>query len=827
MFVLKSLGKYIWGNSRSPELVQIPYGRLFSVHKDYRECIFNDATASIRRTTAEFQYQLVIQRAYEEGEDELEEDEAEDEQSFLLDESLHLRFDVQKDSIRLMWDNPDFQDGTMYEFVCESGLQDGVASTFEMVALQCMYERKYRQSHSKATLADLEQFSYSIEDDEPEETNITHKIETVKAPIKQVERPASIYEEEDDDEEDEIAALQSIVQQKLTIDDHVEKEHTAPETTTIVEPVEPTQEASEQTVDNDADAEHDDEGEGDSIEGELLGSVQAELHLFDSEEETFMLQDEIVEAGVYDLGNWKYWLWISSGEKTWLSQPVEPEMNPVFSFEHLSFIWNYFDEDGRAFSWLLRFDDQDAMEKFQEVLMRALWETLNQQRWLKIKDDDREYVLDAFNEDEEMEDVEEHASEREEDSSPELMMEDSVAPFGQESESEVSDDEDEIANRKAIRSKKGLSDDEQNSLLAVGYKNDRSYVARGNRIGVFKHTDDNQLKFQTAIENLQTSTGQKVRPKKIMLHNQDSSIVFQDERIPNNLYHMDLERGTIVDEWKVHEDVPVVTFAPDNKFAQMTPEQTLVGISNNSLFRIDPRQRGSKVVNDQFKQYVTRNAFSAAATTEKGYIAVASSKGDIRLFDRIGINAKTALPALGEPIIGVDVTADGNWVLATCKTYLLLIDARIKEGRYAGKLGFERSFSKNSKPKPKRLQLSPQHIAMMQSELQGSTSFTPGKFNTGIEATETTIVSSIGPYLITWNLERVKRGKTDKYKIRRYEAEIKADDFRFGTDRNLIVTLPNDVAMIDKSSLRKPTRESICTPMRNLASKHDIVNAPY
>lgn len=36
--------------------------------------------------------------------------------------------------------------------------------------------------------------------------------------------------------------------------------------------------------------------------------------------------------------------------------------------------------------------------------MRALWERLNQQRWIKTTDDDREYVLQAFQGDVEMPD---------------------------------------------------------------------------------------------------------------------------------------------------------------------------------------------------------------------------------------------------------------------------------------------------------------------------------------------------------------------------------------------------------------------------------------
>jgi predicted Fe-S protein YdhL (DUF1289 family) len=43
-------------------------------------------------------------------------------------------------------------------------------------------------------------------------------------------------------------------------------------------------------------------------------------------------------------------------------------------------------------------------ETFQEGVMRALWERLNQQKWMRSKDDEREYVLQAFQGDVEMPD---------------------------------------------------------------------------------------------------------------------------------------------------------------------------------------------------------------------------------------------------------------------------------------------------------------------------------------------------------------------------------------------------------------------------------------
>lgn len=72
--------------------------------------------------------------------------------------------------------------------------------------------------------------------------------------------------------------------------------------------------------------------------------------------------------------------------------------------------------------------------------------------------------------------------------------------------------------------------------------------------------------------------------------------------------------------------------------------------AHNGLFRIDPRVSGNKLVESQFKQYASKNDFSAAVTTESGKLAVASNKGDIRLFDAIGKNAKVSQVVRAQPL---------------------------------------------------------------------------------------------------------------------------------------------------------------------------------
>jgi hypothetical protein len=87
---------------------------------------------------------------------------------------------------------------------------------------------------------------------------------------------------------------------------------------------------------------------------------------------------------------------------------------------------------------------------------------------------------------------------------------------------------------------------------------------RGNKIGVFKHTADNQLQFSTTISNVMTPKGKAFNPNKVMLHQQDQDMILQNLDNPNSLYRMDLETGKVVDEWKVHDDIPVKVFAPEN-----------------------------------------------------------------------------------------------------------------------------------------------------------------------------------------------------------------------------------------------------------------------
>ena len=522
--------KYLFGDTSKESIVEIPQGQLYLVRplspKGYSELIFKDAAATIRRTGQEYQYQLVIQRVYEEGEEELlaEEDGEDaaaealsterDEKTFLLDQGLQFRSEIRDGGEAVFaWNDLSGDHGDLFEFVCDRSVQAGEVGTFEMVAIKCQYERKFRRPQESATEKELQQFNFtdrSIPSASAASSPVTKAFDSPSS------KPKAIA--------DSIAT-----QTKKDMSSKALKARSpSREITPTVAP--PSAAVPKET--------------------ENLAKERAELHLFDFASGSFMLQDSSVVATVSEIGKWQYWLQITGDDKEWLGQPVVADINPVFNFEYLSFIFNHYMEDGSAYSWLLRFKDQETEERFQEGLMQALWEQLNELKWTKTTDDDRQYVLDAF-QDLTMEDEEHAAEEADEEEEPE-----ETDKGRQQSEHY---DTDESEDDVVVKPKDG----DVNSQLAVGYKHDRSFVVRGSKIGVFKHTPNNDLEFSTNISKVETPNGKLFSPKKVMLHAEDTDMILQNENNPNSLYRMDLEYGKVVDEWKVHDDIQVKTFAPE------------------------------------------------------------------------------------------------------------------------------------------------------------------------------------------------------------------------------------------------------------------------
>lgn len=844
--------KKFLGSSPTDEVILIPSGKLFLTRspqspKGELECLYNDAFASIRQTTSAFYYRLVITRVYQEGElaahgdsgfgDSDDEDEfndhdtphsisdsniglghSKDEYVFEILEDLKIHcYDKEDGTKAISWKDLDGDLGDRFEFIVDEITKQTDIDSFMLALYKCQYERKYHKSSLEITTTnELKEFVYDPKTELLSFNDLNKDIHDFE------------YEEDEYEYEDETKAT---------------------------EPPKVGAEAGASEVESDGDDEfHDAEGSIGGTNTSIVGTVvyefktNLELYLFSPDTGTFIIKGKKNEVciKILDSGDWNYYLVVDSidenGRPLKFDCPFTKDMNPTFNFTYNSFVFNHFVQSkGQSivFSWLLKFEEESQLSEFQVNFLTQLWQAFNKTIYnpptKDTTDSEMDYVMDTLSN---FRIDDETGLDEEDEKNLDDMSDDDGLDDGAFLEAEKiirngkqnlfvpeDDEDDEYGDYENDRKLSEFKQSDKNSNLSVGYSNDRSYVVRGNKLGVFKN-DDDEVSYQTTIANMTNLKGKDFIPKSTMLHMQDQYMIMQNPEFDDKkLFKMDLERGKIVEEWDVHDQQAITSFGPNTKFSQLTAEQTLTGVSKNGMFRIDPRLPTSKLVNDNtFKLYKTKyNDFLSMATTQHGHIAVGSKKGDIRLYDRLGINAKSALPSLGEPIIGLDVSADGRWLLATCETYLLLIDTKIGDNqRNAGELGFLKSFDKDKKPKPRRLTIKPEHVAYMSLETGGKPlSFTKAHFNTGLDSKETSIVTSSGPYVISWSLKKVlqppKKSKNtsgslsvvpedQSYLIKKYSQNVIADNFKFGSNADVILALQDDVEMTNKKVFSRPSK---------------------
>ncbi|WUR03000.1 vacuolar import and degradation protein 27 (VID27) [Vairimorpha necatrix] len=321
-----------------------------------------------------------------------------------------------------------------------------------------------------------------------------------------------------------------------------------------------------------------------------------------------------------------------------------------------------------------------------------------------------------------------------------------------------------------------FNDNKFNEHLVVG--NERAFVTRGSSVGIFENTNDG-LEFRENLSEIMENPA-----KKIISHDNCKSLIYLDKNNTKILHKIDLERGDVVETWNVNKNINDYFEA-----SKLVDNQTLVGLSDYSVFRIDPRTK-EKVT--ESKDYKMKNEFMCGMSTSKGHVAVASKNGDLRLYDKLDKRAKSLLPGFGDEVKHVDVTTNGQNIICTCKNYLLLY---VVDGNYKNQVG-------KDKPVPKKLTLRPEHLAYINEEIN----FTPAKFST--DSNEDSIITSTGKYVVRWNLKEVISGQVYSYQLSKCSDLVVADNFEFGVNDNIIVTMPDDVRSLKGSKLRRPNKRT-------------------
>lgn len=206
---------------------------------------------------------------------------------------------------------------------------------------------------------------------------------------------------------------------------------------------------------------------------------------------------------------------------------------------NFAFIWVYEDDSGTFYSFSIKFADAATGGAFNKEYIRALWEHNNRDSFAKnVSGDDERYLIDNFVQD--------------------AIMTDAFDDDGEESDrddkSRSGSDEDsepETGATDKFASPRNAAAAEKNKALAVGYKHGRSFVLQGDKLNVFKmsNDDDGDVEFQTSLRIGKAGDKQFMTPNKMMLHQADRAMLFQDEKRQNVIQKMDLERGVIVEEW--------------------------------------------------------------------------------------------------------------------------------------------------------------------------------------------------------------------------------------------------------------------------------------
>lgn len=797
--------------------VMIPSGQLYLVRspsspKSENECLYNDAILTIRKTRHEFNHELVVWKSNESDSDSLDNDEdvnnTDEEQffenesnilkTFLIDSSLKLCLFERYDEKIISWRDMEGDIGDMFEYRITKTVPNDTIEQFMTTIYKCKYERKYRKSSVGINLKDLEEF---IVDRNEIFDNCLNSANTISA--------SSTMNMSD-----------LLASSDRKIKENAEYANREVEYESDSENLENLSYESDANSVSDDDDEYVDANETliPDISKEamkhrvLIESFNCKAYFYEPQIQAFKVKSNSCIASLFELNNWVYCVELKDSKTNVVMSitPISNQMDPAFRFEQLSFLFNTYTKSS-AFTWLLKFEERSIFDKFQTLFMKLQWQHKNEKNWNNINGVDEQYLsdmMDVMDVDDPEEDISSDAFSEDESEDDEIVESSAYKGLSEsrsKSNVDESDDEDEDRKYEFLRGKK-------NKGLVMGLKTDCAFISRGDKIGIFKVDNKNGIEFNAAIEKLSYSKDGKKRitPDKMMLLNNDRTMIVQDNRFANSLHKVDLEYGKVVEDWTMRKDdnnINVESFTTNTKYGDLMNDPTFMGISSQSMFRVDPRLREG-YVSENGKSYKGKVNFKQVATTSKGYIAVASKNGEIRLYDKLGSNAKTVLPALGDEIIGLATSNDGRYILATCESYILLIDLMIQNGKFANKLGFERSFSISEKPLPKKIQLKPEHMAYIRKNYGLNVKFSIATFNeTSHGDLPTHIISSIGPFAVTWKFDKVLQNQKNCYKIKQYSDTVIMSEFSNNNNKKMILTLPDDITMTSTNSFRNPNDE--------------------
>lgn len=252
----------------------------------------------------------------------------------------------------------------------------------------------------------------------------------------------------------------------------------------------------------------------------------------------------------------------------------------------------------------------------------------------------------------------------------------------------------------------------------------------------------------------------------------------------STISRIDTETGKILDEFSLKSqdslDMPIQSFTPNKKFSNYNSSNmvSMVGISNSTVFDYswDTRVKDSErkyILDEKQMHEISGTKYTSVATTKSGDVVIGDVKGSVRLFQSPSVKglmrAKTLLNQLADPVISVDTSADGEWVIWTTKEYIAVVNTKFKwKDEYY--TGFTKTMGKE-RPNALLLKISDEDMKTYGIE---EVNFTGARFDNGpfidlnnSNIIEEEIVASTGKYLVRWKLRSVSKSyyKRDKQPV--------------------------------------------------------------
>lgn len=306
------------------------------------------------------------------------------------------------------------------------------------------------------------------------------------------------------------------------------------------------------------------------------------------------------------------------------------------------------------------------------------------------------------------------------------------------------------------------------------------FVSRGIKTEVFSLEPEVRggVKFISSLSPILTSEGRPLIPSKMLLFEEDKSLVILDNQAPDKIFYCDVEKEKVVREWKPAETIKdVSSFSGKNSGT----EPTLLAVGPQDILKLDARAKHA-VVDRHF--YRTNYGFEKILGVAPNQFAVSSINGDLRLYSSVTGNAKNVIPtAIPGQVRDLDCSRDGRLLLVTYAKHLLLFRI-LHEGRSA----FEYMFRRVSKPQPLVLTVSPQEL-----NLRGASGvdFRSGKFDEKKETQEKYIVAASGELLVLWNVSEVLQGFTESKQFKITGKSLIGGEFCYNSDDLLVAGSKN------------------------------------